>query len=73
MTGNIAYRKESIDKIGGFDERLTYFEDRDLAFRIMKNGEICFNPEMIVYHQRTVLTPKEFVKRAHSIKNRVHL
>ena len=73
MTGNIAYRKKAIDTVGGFDERLTYFEDRDLALRIKKNGEICFNPEMIVFHQRTVLTPKEYVKRATSVKNRVHL
>jgi len=48
MTCNMAYKRSIIRQIGGFDERYTYLEDRDLAMRAMRLGRICFNPEMIV-------------------------
>jgi glycosyltransferase involved in cell wall biosynthesis len=73
MTGNIAYKKAVIEKVGGFDEKLTYLEDRDIAFRIMKYGKICFNPEMVVYHPQVKMTPKMLVESASNIKNKVHL
>ena len=73
MTGNMAYKKETVKAAGGFDERLTYLEDRDLALRIMKRGRICFNPKMIVYHQKKVLTPKQFVQNGKRLGNRVLL
>ena len=73
MTGNIAYKKSIIATVGGFDERLTYFEDRDIAFRAMKYGKISFNPEMIVYHPKVFLTPKKYVETATRLKNRVYL
>ena len=73
MTGNMAYKKGIMDKVGGFDERLTYLEDRDIAFRVMKYGKICFNPEMIVYHPQVVMTSKRLIESAANIKNRVHL
>ena len=73
MTGNMAYEKKIIKTVGGFDERLTYLEDRDIALRILKHGKICFNPEMIVRHPQVILTPKRFVESAASIRNRVLL
>jgi glycosyltransferase involved in cell wall biosynthesis len=73
MTGNMAYKKAIMEKVGGFDERLTYLEDRDIAFRVMKYGKICFNPEMIVYHPQVVMTSKRLIESATNIKNRVHL
>jgi len=73
MTGNIAYKKTVVEKVGGFDEKMTYLGDRDIAFRIMKYGKICFDPEMIVYHPQVVMTPKKLIKSAERIKNRVHL
>ena len=54
MTCNIAYRREWIDRAGGFDERFgtAFLEDSDLAFRVMTaGGEIAFDPEVLVYHQ----------------------
>jgi glycosyltransferase involved in cell wall biosynthesis len=72
MTGNIAYKKAAIEKVGGFDEKLTYLEDRDLAIRVMKHGKICFNPEMIVYHPQVITTPKRLIKSVANIKNRVY-
>jgi len=71
MTMNIAYKSELFTKIDGFDERLDAFEDRDLALRALKIGKIPFNPKMIVYHQKITLTPKEFIKTAKRIKDRV--
>jgi glycosyltransferase involved in cell wall biosynthesis len=73
MTGNIAYKRSIVESAGGFDERYTYFEDRDLALRILKHGEITFNPNMIVYGQQQTLTPKDLIRRATYIKNRVYL
>jgi len=34
MTGSMAYRMSAITIVGGFDERLGYYEDRDLGLRI---------------------------------------
>jgi glycosyltransferase involved in cell wall biosynthesis len=73
MTGNIAYRLDIVKKIGGFDEKYSYHEDRDLGLRIRKYGKICFNPRMIVYGQQQTLTPTELIKRAKTIENRVYL
>lgn len=74
MTCNIAYQRSALEKIGGFDERYSYYyEDRDLALRIKKLGEIVFNPCMIVYHQKNVMTPKSYLRRAKRIKDRVLL
>lgn len=73
MTCNIAYKKSVLESIGGFDERFTYLEDRDLALRAKKLGKICFNPEMIVYHQKKSLKPNQFVQAGKRIRNRVLL
>jgi glycosyltransferase involved in cell wall biosynthesis len=73
MTGNMAYKKTIIETIGGFDEKYSYHEDRDLALRILKKGRICFNPNMIVYVQKEILTPREIVRRIGIAKNRVYL
>ena len=73
MTGNIAYARYIFERVGGFDERLTYLEDRDLALKVMKFGKIMFNPKMIAYHPQIILTPKKLIHSAARAKNRVHL
>ena len=73
MTGNMAYKKRVIQAEGCFDERFAYFEDRNLALRVIKKGKIHFNPKMIVYHPQVILTPKTYVKSATFIRHRVHL
>ncbi len=70
-TCNIAYMKSVLNSIGGFDERYTYMEDRDLAFRAKRLGKICFNPNMIVYHQKKTLNSRQFLRKAETIRNRV--
>jgi GT2 family glycosyltransferase len=73
MTCNIAYKKRVLEEIGGFDEMFTYLEDRDLALRAIKRGKIYFNPQMIVYHQKRTLNPKQFSKTGKVVRNRVLL
>jgi GT2 family glycosyltransferase len=72
-TCNIVYKKSALKDIGGFDERFTYMEDRDLALRAKRLGRISFNPEMIVYHQKKTFTTREFVQTAKEARNRVLL
>jgi glycosyltransferase involved in cell wall biosynthesis len=73
MTCNIAYKKTVLEKTGGFDERLTHLEDRDLALRAIKQGQIIFNDKMIVHHQKKSMSPKQFLKTADILSNRVLL
>ena len=51
MTNNIAYKRSAIEKIGGFDERYSCHEDRDLGLRISQSSFITFNSNMVVYIQ----------------------
>lgn len=73
MACNMAYRKDVLCGVGGFDERYNYFEDRDLALRVAKLGKIHFDPSMIAYHQKGTLNPKSLLKQAEKMKNRVLL
>jgi len=74
MCCNIAYEKKVLEEVGGFDERYHYyFEDRDLALRVKKLGKIEFNPRMIVYHRKVIMTPKHFIRRAERVRGRVLL
>ncbi len=53
LTCNIAYRREWIERAGGFDERFKHpwREDSDLAFGIMElGGKIIFEPNAMVNH-----------------------
>jgi len=72
-TGNIAYKKNIVESVKGFDERYSYFEDRDLGFRILRTSKIEFNPNMVVYVQKESLTLTGLIKNAPIIKNRVYL
>lgn len=49
---NLAYRKEVLDEIGGFDPRFITAEDIDLNFRAVDAGYgITFDRDMVVYHK----------------------
>ncbi len=48
---NIAYRRQTIQKLGGFDERMAFWrEDSEFAFRAMGLGKIVFAAKAVVYH-----------------------
>ena len=73
MTCNIAYKKSVFEKIGGFDARFVYFDDRDSCYASTEVGRICFNPEMLVYHQKITLKPAQFVQHCKRIRDQVLL
>jgi GT2 family glycosyltransferase len=52
-TANLSVRKNVMDAVGGFDERMEiYSEDYDLCARVYKAGyRISYVPEAVVYHQ----------------------
>jgi glycosyltransferase involved in cell wall biosynthesis len=72
-TGNVAYRKDLIEKVGGFNEKMNWFRDRDLGLRIAKLGKICFNENMIAVHPKETQTPKGLIKSAKRVESRVYL
>ena len=52
-TCNMAYRREALTRVGGFDEafRFPYGEDCDLAWRVKKaGGRSTFTSDAVVYH-----------------------
>lgn len=52
-TGNVAYRKEILDDVGGFDERFDpkFRGDTDLGCEVIKKEfEIVYEPKAIAYH-----------------------
>jgi len=58
-TCNVAYTKDVLDKISGFNEK--YYcarEDTDLALRVLSLGKIFFSRKMIVTHQRKFWSTK---------------
>jgi GT2 family glycosyltransferase len=54
LTCHIAYKKEILEMLGGFDEefRGPFCEDQEFAARALRHGKIVFNPLPAVIHQR---------------------
>jgi glycosyltransferase involved in cell wall biosynthesis len=53
MTCNMIYRRDALERAGGFDERfrLAFLEDSDVAFTVQENGgKIAWAPDAVVYH-----------------------
>lgn len=65
-TCNVVYRKEVIEEVGGFNEKLVNCEDEELDYRIRERGyKILYTPGAKVYHYRRP-TWKRFAKMAYS-------
>lgn len=48
---NLAFRKDALERAGGFDENYRFFrEDTDIGFRVQEIGEVVFWPEAEVFH-----------------------
>lgn len=73
MTANVAYRRDIIETVGGLDERIKYRTDRDLGFKIIKHGKVCFNKNMIAVHPQVILTPRGLISMASAIGDRAYL
>jgi len=74
MTCNVGYRRDVLDKVNYFDPHFACgHEDRDLAIRVLKHGEICFSEDMIVVHQLKKLSIKRLFALAKRAGNKVYL
>ena len=75
QTCNIAYKKEKLQKIGGFDEAfiLPHGEDVDLALRMLKNGPISFEPNVVVVHPPRPSTFQREISRAQNARAEIYL
>lgn len=61
---NMAFRREVIQRVGGFDSWFITAEDIDLNFRAVEAGfSIKYNPNAIIYH-RTKATVYSFFRQA---------
>jgi glycosyltransferase involved in cell wall biosynthesis len=60
-TCNVAYRRQVLLDLGGFDPRLIRGEDVALSMRVLERGPIVFAPDAVVSHPPRV---KEWVDRA---------
>lgn len=57
---NVAYRRQELIDLEGFDTRFFYGnEDVDLAWRMMKKGHVVFNDRMVIVHPPV---PRSFFK-----------
>jgi glycosyltransferase involved in cell wall biosynthesis len=59
-TCNIAYRREVLEDLGGFDTHLIRGEDVVMGVRVLERGPIAFAPEALVCHPPR---PKEWAGR----------
>lgn len=74
QTCNIAYKKDILEQVGGFNERYVFaYEDIDLALRIKNLGEIKFCSDMIVFHRLVKWTSIEVIKNAFRANKKVLL
>lgn len=66
----LCIRTELFKQIKGFDKRFfMYFEDADLSRRVLKKGQIIYNPEMFVYHEWNRDNVKTFRGRLRFLKS----
>jgi len=72
-TANMLYRKDILEKVGGFDQRFTikisrgkigYRGDTDLAWRVEKYGKIPFAKDTRVFHPVDKTTLKKELKNS---------
>jgi len=70
---NMAYKKNVLIRIGGLNERYFYREDRELAFRVMKQGRIYRNVNMVVYHQKVTRSVKDVMKKSKRIVSKIYI
>lgn len=66
-TAAIAYRRDILKAVGGFDEtfKLPACEDVELAVRVLQHGRIGFVREAVAYHPRRRVTATTHLKWRH--------
>ena len=75
LTCNIAFRREALDRLGGFDAENfpLHCEDVDLAMRALDLGPIGFEPRMRVVHHPRPLSLAQAIGRGRLLVNEIAL
>jgi GT2 family glycosyltransferase len=70
-TSNVAYRRDAIAAVGGFDERFLFAggEDVDLGLRIAACGDVIVAPDMVVEHPPRTMGFLEHVRQGRQVQN----
>ncbi len=69
-TSNVAYLRDRVVAVGGFDPSCAYWEDVDLGWRVVRAGaRHCFAPEARVYHQVLRQSTFEWLRHATNFGN----
>jgi len=65
--GNMALWKDTLVKLGGFDETFRGGQDNDLALKLLKSGgKIYFEPKGVIEHHHPNVTPKQLCAHANT-------
>lgn len=65
-TCNVCYLKKVFLEVGGFDPQLLRGQDRELMWRILKNGyKLVYDPSAIVYHYGAPSTLRTLVRKTY--------
>lgn len=62
-SANVFVRKDSFEKVMGFDETLMTCEDYDLSVRLRSVGDIVYDPDIVAVHHREPATINDFFKK----------
>lgn len=72
MTCNLSFTREILERLGGFDPAFDVGqEDVEFGLRAKREGEIVFEPEMLVYHRIEPYTLKRLFSDARRYKTQV--
>jgi GT2 family glycosyltransferase len=70
---NMGFKKEVFDIAGLYSTKFGYHEDRDFALRVLKNGKIIKNNDMITTHQQKLWTIKSYLNSSRRAAERILL
>jgi len=71
LTCNVAYRRQILLELGGFDTGFQYphAEDRDLGYRMQQIGKVLFEPAMLVVHPARPVTARDVIRRGRFVES----
>jgi glycosyltransferase involved in cell wall biosynthesis len=70
---NMAFTREIMIKLDGYDQKYYYHDDREFAIRVLKLGRIIKNNDMIIIHQKKIWTVKSLIASGKRASDRVLL
>jgi GT2 family glycosyltransferase len=68
MTANAAYRRGALLEVGLFDRNLRKYQDRDIALKVRRLGQVAFAPDVVVRHRAESYTVRSFMFEAAKIR-----